>query len=247
LPSTADTGVGRYIDGERALSMTLTAIERRVLGVLLEKSLAQPEYYPMTLNAIVAACNQKNNRDPVMELDEDAVWTALEQLRQHGLTSKVLPAPGSRVDRFKHEVDAKWQWPKPQKAIMTELLLRGAQTVGELRTRASRMYAFDNLESVSAVIDWLSSQTPPWMNVLPRAAGQSTVRYAHTLYPDDEKPAHGELSIAHAPQRAERAASTPAELISALQDVLEALQSEVAELHQEVATLRRRIDTLEGR
>lgn len=229
------------------MSLTLNAIERRVLGVLLEKSLSQPEYYPMTLNAIVAACNQKSNRDPVMELDEDAVWSALEQLRQHGLSAKVLPAPGSRVERFKHEVDAKWQWPKAQKAIMTELLLRGAQTVGELRTRGSRMYAFDNLESVSAVIDWLSSQTPPWMGVLPRAPGQSTVRYAHTLYPDDEQPAHGEPALAHAPQRSERAASTPAELISALQDVLEALQSEVAELHQEVATLRRRLDTLEGR
>lgn len=229
------------------MSLTLNAIERRVLGVLLEKSLAQPEYYPMTLNAIVAACNQKSNRDPVMELDEDAVWTALEQLRQHGLSGKVLPAPGSRVERFKHEVDTKWQWPKAQKAVMTELLLRGAQTVGELRTRASRMYAFDNLEAVSAVIDWLSSQTPPWMNVLPRSPGQSAVRYAHTLYSDDEKPAVAETAAPVSATRVERTALGSTELIGTLQEVLEALQSEVAELHQEVAALRRRIDTLEGR
>ena len=245
MGETAEAELATF--GEPSVSLTLNAIERRVLGVLLEKSLSQPEYYPMTLNAIVAACNQKSNREPVMELDEDAVWTALEQLRQHGLSGKVLPAPGSRVERFRHEVDAKWQWPKAQKAVMTELLLRGPQTVGELRTRASRLYAFENLEAVSAVIDWLSSQTPPWMSVLPRSPGQSAVRYAHTLFPDDEKPTVTESAAPAAGSRVERSALGSPELIGTLQDVLEALQTEVAELHQEVASLRRRIDTLEGR
>lgn len=231
--------------------LVLNLVERRVLGVLLEKSLAQPEYYPMTLNAIVAACNQKNNRDPVLELDEDAVWHALEQLRQAGLVAKVLPAPGSRVDRFKHDVDAKLGWPKPQKAVMTELLLRGPQTAGELRTRASRMYAFDNLEAVSAVIEWLSSQSPPLVVAMPRVVGQSAVRFAHRLYPADEAPL---ADTADAPSQAGRPAPrAPAPAASggestvALVEQLDGLQSEVAELHEAVAELRRRLDRLEGR
>lgn len=226
----------------------LNLIERRVLGVLLEKALAQPEYYPMTLNAVVTACNQKNNRDPVMNLDEDAVWHALEQLRQNGLASKVLPGAGSRVDRFKHEVDAKWQWPKAQKALMAELLLRGPQTLGEMRTRGSRLYAFDNLESVSAVLDWLSSQTPPWIRILPRGAGQSADRYAHLLYPEDEA---ASLASESPTSRSAPLSSPPSALANnsadELRSQLEAVQSEVAELHELVANLTRRLERLEGR
>lgn len=229
--------------------LVLNLVERRVLGVLLEKSLAQPEYYPMTLNAIVAACNQKNNRDPVMELDEDAVWHALEQLRQAGLVAKVLPAQGSRVDRFKHDVDAKLGWPKPQKAVMAELLLRGPQTVGELRTRASRMYAFENLEAVSAIIEWLSSQSPPLVAAMPRVVGQSAVRFAHQLCPADEAPA---VETARTPEPSGESPGGPSTAggggsPSVLTEQLEGLQSEIAELHQAVAELRRRLDRLEGR
>ncbi len=225
----------------------LNAVERRVLGTLLEKSLASPEYYPMTLNALVAGCNQKNNRDPVTNLDEDAVWSPHEQLRSHGLTSKVLPGGSSRVERYKHEVTAKWEWPKPQKAIMTELLLRGPQTVGELRTRAYRLCAFDNLESVTAVIDWLSTQTQPWVRELSRVPGQSAVRFAHTLYPADETAA---LSAAEA--RTTNSVSPASGAVSesasnALQSQVESLQTEVAELHDAIADLRRRLDRLEGR
>lgn len=225
--------------------VTLNAVERRVLGTLLEKSLASPEYYPMTLNALVAGCNQKNNRDPVTNLDEDAAWSALEQLRQHGLISKVLPGGASRVERYKHEVTAKWEWPKPQKAVMTELLLRGPQTIGELRTRANRLCAFDNLESVTAVIEWLAAQTPPWIRELPRVPGQSVVRFAHTLYPPQEAE-----SLAAADLRGSSAAPAPsavsAGVPAALQSQVEALQTEVAELHESINELRRRLDRLEG-
>src|SRR5438034_6064399 len=142
------------------MDLTLNELQRRVLGVLIEKQLTTGDY-PMTLNALVNGCNQKSNRDPLLELDEDAVWNTLETLREKGLTSKVLPSGSYRVERFKHEIDTKLQWPKPQKAILCELLLRGPQTLNELRTRASRMYVFDNLEAVAAVLDTLAQQAPP--------------------------------------------------------------------------------------
>lgn len=116
---------------------SLKPVERRVLGVLLEKSLAQPSYYPMTLNAVVNACNQKSNRDPTMNLNEDAVWDALDALRERGLVARMLAGMSGRVDRFKHEAKTHFGWEKPQRAVMAELLLRGPQTVGELRSRCA--------------------------------------------------------------------------------------------------------------
>ncbi|MCA9244565.1 MAG: DUF480 domain-containing protein, partial [Phycisphaerales bacterium] len=124
------------------MDVILNEFERRVLGVLMEKALTQPAGYPMTVNSIVAGCNQKSNRDPVMEVDEDVVWSTLESLRERGLVSKVLPPPGSRAERFKHDVSQALNWQTPQRAIMTELMLRGPQTPGELRTRCERMAPF---------------------------------------------------------------------------------------------------------
>lgn len=164
----------------------LTDVQRRVLGVLIERSLYQPQYYPMTVNAIAAGCNQKSNRDPEMNLDEDAVWSALEVLRSAGLVSRVLPGGSSRVERWRHEAKEIFGWEKPQRAIMAELLLRGPQTIGELRGRAHRLYAFENAEAVAAVVEGLSSGEQPFVAPLPRAPGQSAVRYAHRLYSDAE-------------------------------------------------------------
>lgn len=244
---------------------TLSDIQRRVLGALLEKSFGSSEYYPMTLNAITAACNQKNNRDPVLELDEDAVWHSLEHLRHQGLVARVLPPMGSRTDRFKHEVDAKWQLPKAQKAILTELLLRGPQTPGELRSRASRLYAFENLDAVTAAMDWLATQSPVWIMPLPRAAGQSAIRFRHCLYPAEEAAAigtgeppaaarivtgnAGANPIGQVVSAASHAAAVGPQSadLAALREQVESLQSEVAELHELIAALRRRVDTLEGR
>ena len=116
---------------------TLNSVERRVLGVLIEKSLTQPDNYPISLNAVTMGCNQKSNRDPIMELDEDTVWQTLEELRSHGAVSRILAAPGTRVERFKHEIKEFLGWGPRQQAIMTELMLRGPQTVGELRGRCA--------------------------------------------------------------------------------------------------------------
>jgi uncharacterized protein YceH (UPF0502 family) len=234
----------------------MNELERRVFAVLIEKQLTTGDY-PMTINALVNACNQKSNRDPVMDLDEDAVWNTLEALRERGLVSKVLPPMGSRVERFKHEIDNKLQWPKPQKVILCELMLRGPQTLSELRTRGSRMYVFESAEAVSAVLDALAALSPPLVAAMSRVPGQREIRYTHLLYPPNEKP-----PSESAPARSESAdgfrggASEPVRSAaaefggggdSAMREQLEALQSEVAELHEQVAGLRRRLDTLEGR
>jgi uncharacterized protein YceH (UPF0502 family) len=239
------------------MAETLNTIERRVLGVLIEKSLAQPQYYPMTLNAIVTACNQKSNRDPVMTLGEDAVWNTLEVLQAAGLVTRLLPGGASRVDRFKHEVKTRLGWEKPQWAVMAELLLRGPQTVGELRGRCSRMYQFENTDAVAAVLDGLGHQDPPRVATLPRAPGQSAVRFAHMLYPPEEwdvvaqPPASGatvaQATAGAAPQPPPTRIGERGAEVERLRQTVEDLETMVAELDEGLSDLRRRVEALEGR
>ncbi len=255
---------------------TFDAIEQRVLGVLVEKALTQPDYYPMTLNAIVTAANQKNNRDPVMDLDEEAVWQALERLRGRGVVARVLPAPGARAERFRHELREAMDWGPRQQAVMAELFLRGPQTVGELRGRCARMHDFESLDVVTQTINDLASRQPPCAGPLPREAGRSAIRYAHCLYPEGEGPAvasaasHEPRPLARAAQEATAPAAvrqsaaahlqpaarsaddaSPAPVsggdVDLLREELENLQAELADLHQELAALRRRVDALESR
>lgn len=230
----------------------LNEVERRVLGVLMEKALTHPQYYPMSTNAIVTGCNQKSNRDPVMSLDEEAVWNALEVMRAGGLVARLLPGGASRVERFKHEVKEFFGWEKPQRAVMAELLLRGLQTVGELRSRCLRMYPFESVEAVSAVLDTLSQADPPLVTTLPRGPGQSAVRFGHQLYYPEEwaslaqSPSVAAATVS-APVPSASAPSAPASAeLAALREQLEGLQGEVAELHQSVAELRQRLARLEG-
>lgn len=240
------------------MNLLMNELERRVLGVMIEKQLTTGDY-PMTLNALTAGCNQKSNRDPVLELDEDAVWNTVEALRERGLVARVLPPMGSRVDRFKHEIDAKLQWPKAHKAVLCELLLRGPQTPGELRTRASRMYPFETVDAVAAVLDALAAADPPLAAALPRVPGQREVRHTHLFYPPGQQPAVA-AATARSSASAEslrestggQAAGPPprpaaADDLAAVQRRLEGLQSEVADLHEQIAGLRRRLEALEGR
>lgn len=221
---------------------TLNDIERRIFGVLLEKALAQPQYYPMTVNSVVAAANQKSNRDPVMDLDEDAAWATLEALRTRGLVARVLPGSSGRVERFKHEAQAVYGWEKPQRAIMTELLLRGPQTLSELRTRCARMYPFESTDMVAGVLANLSECDPPHVVTLPRAPGQSATRYAHCLY------LAGELEqLAALPAGAPPAAAAPAASAAVASGVNVAdLADEVAALRALCAELQQRVERLEG-
>lgn len=232
------------------VNYVLDEIERRVLGVLMEKSMSQPEYYPMTLNSIVTGCNQKNNRDPVMELDEGVVWSALERLRGRGLVQRILPSPGSRADKFKHDVEQQFNWQSPQRAIMTELMLRGPQTAGELRTRCARMHEFESPQAVSQALESLMNWTPPLVAPLARGPRESAPRYAHLLAPASEAAA-GAVAIAAPPPptRRERAEDIPppAAADARLATELESMQAEIADLHELVSELRRRIEALESR
>src|SRR5207248_5113709 len=134
------------------MTLHLTGLQRRILGVLMEKSLAQPEYYPMTLNAITAACNQKSNRDPVMSVPDGEVGKVLWELQQAGLVAQAEPDRSARANRFRHLVEEKLGWNARERALLAELLLRGPQTAGELRTHASRMMAFDNVTYISEML-----------------------------------------------------------------------------------------------
>src|SRR6478609_1790858 len=156
----------------------LTDTEVRVLGSLIEKDITTPDYYPLSLNALVNACNQKNNRDPVMSLDEDSVRYALSSLQEKRLAG---PAGGadSRVTKYEHRLQEVFNFDRRETAIVCVLLLRGAQTPGELRGRADRMYHFEALEDVVSTLDRLAHRDPPLTAALPRQPGTKETRYMH--------------------------------------------------------------------
>ena len=158
------------------LTRALDPIEIRTLGSLLEKQQATPDYYPMTVNALLAACNQKSNRDPLMELTEQQVSSALDRLQQQVLVWKVM---GGRTVHWKHNLDGPWQLSPPQKAVITLLLLRGEQTAAELRTRAERLHPFATREEVEDVLSGMASDPEPLVVELPRTAGRKETRWTH--------------------------------------------------------------------
>src|SRR5216684_2068733 len=149
------------------MEFRLTATEVRVLGSLIEKDITTPEYYPLSLNALVNACNQKSNRDPVMQLDEDAVRGA-----------------GSRVTKYEQRLQEVFNFTRPEIAVLSVLLLRGPQTPGELRGRAERLHRFEALEDVQSALLKLMQREPPLAKILPRQPGTKESRYAHLLAGD---------------------------------------------------------------
>lgn len=160
------------------MKVKLDATERRVIGSLMEKQLTTPDTYPLTMSSLLAACNQKTNRDPVSDLSEEQVTIALDTLQQRSLAWRVL---GGRSVRWDHNADKSWNLDPPAKALTTLLLLRGAQTTGELRNRSERMYRFDSLEELSAVLETLSGQEEPLVSPVPRRPGQKEDRWRTTL------------------------------------------------------------------
>ena len=165
----------------------LTNIEVRVLGSLIEKDIATPDYYPLSLNALVNACNQKNNRDPVITLDEDSVAHALATLQEKRLAG---PASGadSRVTKYEHRLQEVFNFDRRETAILCVLLLRGPQTPGELRGRTERMYRFEALDDVISTLDRLSQRQPSLVAILPRQPGRKESRYMQ-LFSGDVPPA----------------------------------------------------------
>ncbi len=168
-------------DGERKPRIRprreLDPIELRVLGCLMEKQLATPEYYPLTLNALVAAANQKSNREPVMELGESEIQRALDRLQDEKLVWKVL---GGRAVRWDHNLDTNWQLERSTKAVLTLLFLRGPQTSGELRGRSDRLHGFDSVSEVEETLQRMSHE-PALVRELARRSGQKESRWAQVL------------------------------------------------------------------
>src|SRR3979490_585184 len=162
------------------MDLQLTETEVRVLGSLIEKDITTPEYYPLSLNALVNACNQKSNRDPVMQLDEDGVRARLGGLQQQRMAG---PAGGadSRVTKYEQRLQEVFNFTRPEIAVLCVLLLRGPQTPGELRGRAERMHRFEALEDVQSALQKMKRSAPPLAMLLPRQPGTKESRYAHLL------------------------------------------------------------------
>jgi|SRR5687768_5343883 len=172
---------------------TLDAVELRVLGSLMEKQLATPEYYPLTLNALVAAANQKSNREPVMELGEDEIQRALHRLQDEKLVWKVM---GGRAVRFDHNLDTVWHLNRSEKALITLLFLRGPQTAGELRGRSDRLQQFESVAVVEQLLREMAAHSEPLVQRLARRSGQKEERWAHTVGGEIAEPAPVEAPVA---------------------------------------------------
>jgi uncharacterized protein len=217
------------------MALQLSEIEVRVLGALVEKETTTPEYYPLSLNALVNACNQKSNRDPVMTLGEDAVRQALRSLSDQAF---VRSAGGdSRVAKFEHRLNELYNFHRHEIAVLCVLLLRGPQTPGELRTRAERMYAFEDLEAVHSALHLLMRREPPLAKILPRQPGTKESRYMHLLSSDTGPTEHA--ATEHAAE-----AQTPSKN-SQDGDRVAQLEAEIAELRRELNTLREQFATFQ--
>lgn len=162
------------------MDQTLTEAEVRVLGSLIEKEITTPDYYPLSLNALVAACNQSSNRNPVVHYDEDTVVQAADLLREKKLVHLIARGE-SRVNKYRHVLYEAMNMGRPDIAAMCILMLRGPQTIGEIRTRSNRLYDFTSIEQVETTLNGLMAAVPPLVVRLPRQMGQKEVRYAHLL------------------------------------------------------------------
>ena len=159
---------------------TLSDTEVRVLGSLIEKEITTPDYYPLSLNALVAACNQSSNRNPVVQFDEDTVARTVASLQEKKLVHQV-DRSDSRVIRYRHVLYEAMNLGRPAIAVMCVLMLRGPQTVGEIRTRSNRLYDFSSLEEVETILNSMMAAEHPLIARLPRQSGQKEARYAHLL------------------------------------------------------------------
>ena len=212
----------------------LTDVEVRVLGSLIEKDITTPDYYPLSLNALVNACNQKNNRDPVMTLEDDAVSHALATLQEKRLAG---PASGadSRVTKYEHRLQEVFNFDRREIAILCVLLLRGPQTPGELRSRTERMYRFEALDDIVSTLDRLGQRQPPLAAILPRQPGTKESRYLQ-LFSGDAPPAEA------LPVRAPARSSPDDDRLGHLENEVLELKREVAEMQQQLAAFRKQFE-----
>ncbi|HLL75614.1 MAG TPA: YceH family protein [Pyrinomonadaceae bacterium] len=218
----------------------LSAEEVRVTGALIEKQVTTPEYYPLTLNALTNACNQINNRDPVVSYDEATVTRTLERLRDKKLAREVRTADG-RVPKYRQVFEEVYGLSRAELAVMCVLMLRGPQTAGELRGRTERLYPFSDISFVEATLEGLSEQTekrPPLVVKLPRQAGRKESRYAHLLSGPVEIDA-AEGGVPESPRRASRGDDGR---VARLEEELAAVRRELEELRREFAEFRKQFE-----
>jgi len=221
------------------MTTTLSDIEVRVLGSLVEKQVTTPEYYPLTLNALTLACNQKNNRNPVTSYNETAVAEAVETLREKNLVY-VFYGSTSRVPKYKHVMPEVMHLNQAELAIVCTLMLRGPQTLGELRDRGSRLYDFTGLEEAESAINSLISREPePLVTRLPRQPGQKEARFAHLL--------SGEVSVemvaeSESPVRSAASGRSSTERVLHLEQEVEGLRAEVRNLQQQFDEFKKQFE-----
>ncbi len=218
------------------MNIHLSPAEARVLGSLVEKEVTTPEYYPLSLNALLNACNQKSNREPITNLDEPSVRQALHSLDQLGLARSA--ATDARVPKFEHRLQEAFNFHRHEIALLCVLLLRGPQTPGELRTRCERLYQFDDLNAVHSALNLLMKRDPPLVTVLPRQPGTKEARYAHLLSGDvRETPSQPSSSEPSAAEATPSGASL--DRITRLEDEVAALRSELADLKSQLASFQK--------
>lgn len=214
-------------------------VAARVLGALVEKEITTPEYYPLSLNALVNACNQKSNREPVMNLDEDAVTAALRSLSDLELAG-AADTNDSRVRKYEHRLGEAYNFTRPEIAVLCVLLLRGAQTPGELRGRGERLHHFEELSDVQAALQKLMAREPALVKVLARQPGTKESRYMHLMSGDVEV---APVEDAREQVRGSSAAeSIDRERIEQLESEVAALKNEIAELRQQFAQFRKQFE-----
>lgn len=217
----------------------MTAAQARVLGALVEKEVTTPDYYPLSLNALMNACNQRSNREPVMNLDEDDVRQALHGLEDKGLAGRARGADG-RVAKYEHWLGEAFNFSRAETALVCVLLLRGAQTPGELRGRTERLHRFDEIGEVLAGLQKLMEREPALAAVLPRQPGTKESRYTHLLSGNVESAVAAENALV----RRESGLISGAD--AGLEQRVAQLEATVAELALGMAALRQKIDDLFG-
>jgi uncharacterized protein len=217
------------------VNIVLNPAEARVLGALVEKDITTPDYYPLSLNALINACNQKNNREPVTNFDEETVRLALRNLSNKRLAGPASGADG-RVTKYEHRMQEVFNFTRQETALICVLLLRGPQTPGELRGRTERMYQFEHLDDVLSGLQQLMRREPPLAKALGRRPGTKEIRYAHLLSGDVEawEPPAETTSFS--------AGSADAERLIQLEEQVAALRNEVADLKQQMAEFRKQFE-----
>jgi uncharacterized protein YceH (UPF0502 family) len=220
------------------MSTDIDATEARVLGSLIEKQLTTPEYYPLTLNALTAACNQKSNREPVLQLAETEILAAIDSLRDKNLVY-LFYGSSSRTVKYKHMLPNVFELDPPAVALIALLLLRGPQTVGELRGRSDRLHEFNGLDEVQHTLDALADRSEPLVVRLQRQAGQKEARYAHLLSGAVNAAA---VSAVSATANSERSVALPNETFERLESEIKLLRDELENVKAEMAAFKRQFE-----